>query len=457
MLGLLCLSLPCVASVTTVPDSAERSSSPLKLGTRMSLSPSTHTKGGSHYVVFISRTPATLYINGRRASRLSRPGKTVLQLPRKITKGDIFSIVASPATNGKPGVMLLGPDVGTSVKWRGQFVLRDALSVSSWTKQLPFDSVCQWTKVRIVDGVPNAGASFIWPRGKRPPQHVARFRFVAGGGDTNSCERLATDKGMSVISVAATDRAWVFVNGHHVMDILSRSKTNSKRVRLSKGDVISVKARDVVLRSGSDQYGTDLPHEFGFVVDVHYKGLHITTRPDTGPWKVTAMYATLDPAQQFAFMMKGFDDCSWNAPVKPKFPPSKRAKPFPYVHGARYVWADNAQQHSTTIFARLVIEDDPNRCDSITGQGTDDDPSTCVCEVVSSAMGSVCYFFIDSLEDICDDRQCEPKYVCTGEEESPDSLICVKKHITHRIVHVGDSKCKLKPDAHHIYVPYHNN
>ncbi|CDF40921.1 unnamed protein product [Chondrus crispus] len=267
------------------------------------------------------------------------------------------------------------------------------------------------------------------------------------------CRRLKAQKDWSLITVAATDRAWVFVNGFHVMDVLSRSQVAKKRYPLKKGDVVAVKAMDTVLKSGDKK---TLPHEFGFVVDVHHRGRHITTRPRKGPWRVTAMYKTPDPAQQFAFMKKGFNDCMWDLPVAPKKPPRVRATPFPYSRGARYVWASNAQRPSAIVFARLIIEGDEKRCQKLNGQGSGGDLKTCACREVRSADGSVCHYFIDFRKKICDSRRCEPKYECTS--QAKDSLICIKRFITHRIVPIhGTETCKLEPDEHYIYVPYHRD
>lgn len=459
LLAQLYVAIPCIASVPISTHSHQQLlSSLVNNATSISLPSTLHSKAGNHYLIFLTRSPATLFINGRPVSQLPRPGKTVLRLPRKLQKGDVLTMVANHVSSGRPGVMLIGAGVDTGIKWRAQFVLRGALKNTKWTKLRRYNNVCKWRAASIVDAASNGGASFIWPRGTSRPAHVARFRYVVGGEDTRVCKGLANEKDMAVISVAATDRAWVFVNGFHIMDIMSKSEAKSKRYRLAKGDVVSVKAMDVVLKTGSGQYEATLPHEFGFVVDVHYKGRHITTRPGNGPWKVIAMYKTPDPSQQFAFMRKAFDDCPWNTPVKPKFPPVKRAMPFPYGQGARYVWADNAQRHSAIVFARLVIDGDANRCGDLGGQGTDDLTKTCACEEVSSAEGSVCYYFMDSRLKTCDHRECDPKYVCTGKDETPDSLICIKKHITHRIVPVeGTDTCTLDAQSHHIYVPYHKD
>lgn len=401
-------------------------------------------------LTFSSVTPAVLYMNGHQKANLPRGGTTHVPLRHMMQKGTVVTVIAVPSLKRgeSPGVLLSGGGVDKNTRWRGEFTKRAAMKDREWTNEFPEYDVCRWKSVGRKRLARTRGMPYMWPMGTCGGDHISRMRFVVGGGDERACHRPRPKTSRAVVTVAATDQAWVFLNGRHVMQVGSRQETKAARLRLGKGDVVALKVQDMRYKNR---------REFGFVVDIRYKGKRIVTR-EGGDWKVTAMYKTEEPSEQNAYMHGSYNDCAWDAPVLPRYAPVKRAKPFPYKHGAEYVWARNAQREGSAVFARLVIDDDPNRCDKIVGQRNYKNTEPCDCEMVASARGSVCYFFKDWRNHHCDERQCEPKYVCTGREATPQSLLCIRKEISHRIVlekeMSGEKVCSLKNDPHYIFVPY---
>lgn len=401
-------------------------------------------------LTFSSVTTATLYMNGQQKASLPRGGTTYVPLRHILQKGTVVTVIATPATRGgvSPGILLSGGGIGTDTLWRGEFTRKEVSKNKVWTMEFPEYDVCKWKRVRQRGRARRGGMSYVWPMGTCGKDHVSRMRYVVGGGDEHVCHQPRPKKSSAVVTVAATDSASVFVNGRHVMDIKSRLRTKAMRLQLGKGDVIALKVMDKRYKNR---------REFGFAVDVKYEKKRIVTK-EGGEWKVTAMYKTEEPSEQFAFMHGDFDDCSWDAPVLPRYPPRKRATPFPYKHGARYVWARNAQKEGSVVFARMVIEDEPNRCNGMVGQRDHRSMEPCDCEMVASAKNSICYYFKDWRNHHCDDRECEPKYVCTGRDATPQSLLCIRKEISHRIAFErevsGEKICSLRKDPHYIYVPY---
>lgn len=414
------------------------------------LSPNTTARYQTISLTFSSVTAAVLYMNGQQKANLPRGGTTYVPLRHLLQKGTVVTVMAAPSTRGgvSPGILLSGGGVGTDAHWRGEFTRRAVMKSRVWTMEFPEYNVCRWKRVRQRGRAKRGGMSYVWPMGTCGKDHVSRLRYVVGGGDERICHRPPPKKSWAVVTVAATDSASIFVNGRHVMNLNSKLHTKKMRLQLGKGDVIALKVVD-------KRYKNKM--EFGFIVDVQYKKKRIVTK-EGGEWKATVMYKTEEPSEQFAFMHGGFDDCAWDVPALPRYPPRGWAKPFPYKHGAKYVWARNAQKEGSVVFARLVIEDEPNRCDKMVEQRDYRDMEPCDCEMVASAKGSLCYYFKDWRNHHCDERECEPKYVCTGRDATPKSLLCIRKEISHRIAlakEVGGEKiCSLRKEPHHIYVPY---
>lgn len=306
-----------------------------------------------------------------------------------------------------------------------------------------YAKVCSWKPALARrngrKGVP------VWPRGTPARRQLAQFRHVVGGFDKDLCAR---EKGM--LYIAATDRAWVFVNGRHVIDVHSATRPQEVEIRIREGDVISVKAMDVEIG----------PHAYGIAVDLLYRGRHVVTTAGSGPWRVIGMYKTPDPADQFAFMRGRFDDCQWEYGARPRHMPQFRNQKDPFRHGAQYVWGGNAQNPASIVFARMVVGGG-ERCE-VDGQSESGTPTTCPCKLEETGGGN-CWYFTNGSQWQCDRRDCEKRYVCHGGAEAmkPGAMICMKKIIPERIVPKKDSNgfekngyCHLVPDKHAIWVLY---
>lgn len=233
----------------------------------------------------------------------------------------------------------------------------------------------------------------------------------------------------------------------------AKNRPKKVEVRVGAGDVISVKAMDV----------TRGKPEFGFAVDLRYKGRHVSTGVGRGPWRVIGMYKTEDKAKQFAFMRRGFDDCAWKYGAKPRYDPTFRSGKLPFGFGAQYVWAADAQKVGSVVFGRMVVDSDEGRCgDEIKGQGEDVVPDTCPCAEEPSSNRGICYYIKDWQTHTCDSRPCELRYVCIGGKTamSPGQLLCIRKEVSHRIVPKRDDYgydtqyCRLEASKHIVYIPY---
>ena len=146
-------------------------------------------------------------------------------------------------------------------------------------------------------------------------------------------------RNVGYLHFASDNTATMYLNGVKVGSIHDWHYFSTIGMPLSKGDVISIVAKDDGVL-------------YGAIADLQWKGRHYVTKVGQGPWRVCKASSINSKAWQ----KPGFSSCKWSYPsaatVTPPGPGT--AFLFPYRSEAQYVWAPGATV-SDTIFMRLVV------------------------------------------------------------------------------------------------------
>lgn len=145
---------------------------------------------------------------------------------------------------------------------------------------------------------------------------------------------------MATIYFAADNEAKLYVNGYFIRGINDYMKFEGVVLELEKGDVIAIHAKDRGVW-------------YGVIAAIQFRDETFVTGQEG--WKAVKEYEIPGIADLWKF--KSFFSCDWKiAKMREEIlgPQIGKAPDFPYWLGAKYVWADGAQENDG-IFLRYVI------------------------------------------------------------------------------------------------------
>lgn len=357
-----------------------------------------HLRASATVVTVINSVDATIYRNGYVIQVVPRG---VNNLHLQLTQGDVLALSVNPPTT-TAFTLSIKADVQPRIVWRysGQ-VTGDA-----WTKKI-WSQSCSWAAARTTDDrLVHRGTGGV-------PTY---FRGIVG----EACKTMQ-------LSVAANERAWMFLNNRHLGDVNSMLTTWTKTMSVGEGDVITIKT----MTGGVG----------GVIANAKIDGKNYAIGKTNG-WRIN----TVDGDAVERSMANTFSDCAWGT-GSPASSGITRASGFPYSTGAEYLWQSGATTQDIVV-ARFVVGSE-DRCTEAASSGE----TMCSCEMIPPNAWSDCYYFTDNREYYCKLRKCEPKYMCSSKQTG---VICVKRLVTERIVPVEGFKgvCKTEAQRTMMFVPY---
>lgn len=243
----------------------------------------------------------------------------------------------------------------------------------------------------------------------------------------------------AVISFAANDEAWLFLNHEEKGHLKDPNAVKVVVLDVKRGDVIALKVKGNGTRKG-------------VAVNVEYEGINYPSNGErNGSWKAMKSTGTYT-----SWMLPLYSSCRWWRPTRTRDGVIE-AVDFPYVKtGASYVWASSyGQGDINNIWMRLVVGEENCRsgsadsrkrvqlcdlstpaCQAIWGlipgftggeSSTDFDPEECKCRRTDGPL-SKCYRMEreGSRFGRCRLELCGDKYECV--EDGEESLLtCMKR------------------------------